>query len=150
MKHARSIAIALITILLHIASACSSSSKSGWSEEIARIKSPDGIVDAVLIRSSYAAFGSSAYDVYLCPAGVMFENDGTFFKHEASLFGAEDIKGLQLHWRESKLLEIQYAKAEIAHFRNIWSEKAVQNYEYVVELQLAPSEPISLPESDRR
>ena len=128
----------------------SSSSKDRRSEEIARIKSPDGIVDAVLVRSSYAAFGSSDYDVYLCPDGVKFEKDGIFFRHEDSLFGAEDVKGLELQWGEPRLLEIRYAKAEIAHFRNIWSERMGQNQGYIVELQLAPSEPYSLPESDRQ
>ena len=45
---------------------------------------------------------------------------------------------MKLEWNVDKILEIHYDEARIFQFKNFWYSKDVQNFQYVVELKLAP------------
>jgi len=112
--------------------------------EIKRITSPDSIVDAVLIEVDAGATTSKGYHLYLVPKG---NND---FQKGSAEFVSDHVTDLDIHWRESKFLEIQYKQARIFHFTNFWHSDKIMNYTYVVELRLLPLvDSFSLSERDR-
>src|SRR5215471_12909413 len=126
----------LMILAACLASACISPAGEWSYEEIGRVKSPDSIVDAVLVRGNGGATTSFSFSVFIVPAGTKFENDSTFFK--SSVFTADHVDGLQLRWMEPKLLGIQYKEARIFQFRNNWNRQEVQEFHYVVEIKLLP------------
>lgn len=105
-------------------------------EEILRIPSPDSMVDAVLMRTDGGATTSFGYYLFIVPAGREPE-----FGYES--FIADHLVGEQIRWREPKFLEIQFDEARIFHFKNFWYSKDVQNFRYIVELNLKPTNPLS-------
>jgi hypothetical protein len=119
-------------------------------EEIGRVKSPDGVVDAVLVRGNGGATTSFTYSVFLVPAGTSFNETAPVFEPDFAKFLADHQVGLELVWRRPKFLEIRFAKARIFRFSNFWHSREVQDYRYIVELRLVPSdEASSLVERDR-
>jgi len=42
-------------------------------------------------------------------------------------------------WTKPKKLEIRYDQARIFSFTNFWHRKDIDNFQYVVELQLVPT-----------
>lgn len=130
--------IALITIL----SSCSLSSPCNQTE-VERVKSTDGKVQAVLIKSDCGATTSVVYSVYMVGAGKKAEEKDLLFK-------ADHIEGFSLFWREPKFLEIKYKQARIFQFMNFWQSKDVDNFAYVVEVRETPlSQSHALSASDR-
>jgi len=107
--------------------------------EIARVTSPDGAVDAVMIQDNCGALCSYGYTVFIVPKGESAPRD---FKRQ--LFSADDMAGEKLVWKQPHLLEIVYSKARIYAFRNIsypfgeFGSKP-RSWDYKVEIQLAPS-----------
>lgn len=85
--------------------------------------------------------------LYLVPAGARLR-----VKEEGDcIFAADHIKGLNIHWKEPQLLEIQYDEARIFQFKNFWQSAEVQNFRYVLEIRLGPTATgFSLPLSDRK
>ena len=150
MKVEKMIAVFLITFALCLVSSCGNFiiGEQGF-EEIARVKSPDGIVDAILIENNGGATTSYGYSVFIVPSGMKFDKESPMFKSERELFTADHPKGLQLEWSKPKFLEIKYDKARIFGFRNSWHSQEVQNYQYTVELRLVPSDESSLLEEDK-
>jgi len=91
---------------------------------------------------------ATEYYVYLVPAGhqVNPRNEG----ENHACFTGDHLKSLKLEWRGSRLLEIHYEEARIHHFQNIWENREVSNFQYVVELRLAPSSAdVGLPLKDQ-
>lgn len=116
--------------------------------EITRANSPNPAVDAVLISGDGGATTAAEYDLYLVPAGQQVDprNDG----ENPACFTGDHLKGLKLHWRDARLLEIQYEEARIRHFQNMWQHREVSNFNYVVELRLVPDRTdVSLPLKDK-
>ncbi len=116
--------------------------------EVKRIKSPDPAVEAVLMTGDAGATTRTEYYLYLVPAGQRInpQKEG----ENRACFAAHDVKDLNLIWKNSKLLEIQYAEAVIDQFHNLWQHREVQHFRYVVELRLAPtSAEFSIPFHDR-
>ncbi len=112
-------------------------------EEISRVKSPDSFVDAVLVQSNCGATTPYGYLLCIVPTGGKYKKD-------EYLLNADHVDGLEIHWRQPKLLEIRYREARIFHFSNFWHTREVQDFAYVVELRLVPSSPtFSLSERDR-
>lgn len=108
-------------------------------KEIARAPSPDGVVDAVLIRDNCGAPCSYGYSVFIVPKGEPAPSD-----FERDIFSADDMLDEKLVWKQPHLLNISYSKALIYKFRNLAYPLAEfgakeKNWSYKVEIQLAPS-----------
>ena len=115
--------------------------------ETARVKSPDSLVEAVLVTGDAGATTSTITKLYLLPAGGSC--DPTDEIQNKARFAGDHIKNLQVSWKSPKLLEIQYDEARIIHFHNQWYHPEVQNLRHVVELRLSPtSAEHSLPARD--
>jgi len=108
--------------------------------EIQRVKSPDGKVEAVNVQSNCGATTAYSEQVYIVPMGGKFPTEGKFAQ-----FIADHTDGLEIVWREQKVLEVRYNKARIFKFSNFWESKDVENFEYVVEIRLNPLSNHSLP-----
>jgi hypothetical protein len=108
-------------------------------QEIARITSPDGAVDAVM--EEWAPCGapcSSVFSVSIVPRG------GAALRGPVQqVFTADDMVNAQIRWQEPYLLIISYDKAFINNFRNIvypfGKAGNVDSWQYVAEIRLAPS-----------
>jgi len=108
-----------------------------------RLISPDGIVDAVLLKTDAGATTSFAYSIHIVPKGRAPIRD-----HEC--FVADHVKNLEVSWVQSNLLEISYSQARIFKFTNFWHSREVQDFAYVVELKLNHKEPgFALSNKDR-
>jgi hypothetical protein len=150
MSYARRIALALIACMA--LSACGLDSEWRY-EEVNRIGSPDGMVDAVWVRGSGGATTGFVYSLFLVPKGLKFDKDASSFKRAS--FSADHFDDLKFEWRELKLLEIRYKQARIVQFSNYWNywnpREPKADQKYVVELRLVPvTEGFALSEEDRR
>jgi hypothetical protein len=116
--------------------------------EVNRTKSPDSAVDAVLMSGDAGATTATEYYLYLVPSGQQASprSEG----ENRACFTADHLKNLKLNWRDSRLLELHYEEARIHHFQNMWQHREVSNFQYVVELRLAPtSADVGLPVRDK-
>jgi hypothetical protein len=117
-------------------------------KEVSRIKSPDSLVDAVVVTGDAGATTSTTTILFIVPAGAKI--DLKKLPDGGQVFVADHIKNLSVMWKQAQLLKIQYDEARIFKFSNVWMNKEVRNYQYVVEAQLAPtSTEFSLPWNDR-
>jgi hypothetical protein len=109
-------------------------------DEVARSTSPDGAVDAVMIRSDCGAPCSANYSVSIVPKGTR--------PHGLAgepIFSADDMMDQRIVWKQAHLLEILYSKAFILSFQNVsypfQTPQNGQNGIYRVEIRLSPSSP---------
>ena len=108
-------------------------------KELKRITSPDGAVDAILARVETDSLSADGFAVYLAAAGKELDLESLEF--DRKVFYANRIDDLELVWRESKFLEIRYARGDIFDFRNNWRLHS----DYTVEIRIMPkSESFSL------
>lgn len=109
-------------------------------QEFARTTSPDGTIDAVLVKVTgpEGATGRSSLDLFLVPAGEDVEGLPV---SERSLTADDlsDLDNLALSWRDEKLLEIRYNEASLSAFENYKRLRDEQGTRYV-ELRLIASE----------
>ena len=107
-------------------------------EEIARITSPDGSVDAVMVNSDCGALCATITFVTVVAKGKKAPDDPGQY-----VFSADDTVNPRLLWKQSHLLEIAYDKAFINSFRNgcypFGVPGNVESWKYEVEIRLAPS-----------
>lgn len=115
-------------ILLFLAWGCSPCEFN----EVDRIKSTDGIVDAVHVRGNCGATTSFSENVFIVQNGAKTPAP----KERYQVFSADHVEGLKVKWREPRVLEIYYKEARIFQFTNFWHSKDVQNFSYVVEIRL--------------
>ena len=101
-------------------------------EEITRKSSPDGKVDAVVLKINTHSTTPYSYRLYIVPKDKKVQNI------ENELFLANRVDELLINWEANKLLEINYKNARIFHFSNFWHSKEVDNFKYIVELKLHP------------
>src|SRR5882724_1283170 len=112
--------------------------RSGDFAEAARVNSPDGKLDAVLVEDiSGGPLGGVFWSVYVVPKGKTVPTEIT-----ARLFFADELTKGAIVWSKPHLLEIHYDKASIMQFRN-FSTEYENGLEYV-ELRLVPSSERSL------
>lgn len=106
-------------------------------EELSRTASPDSAVEAVVTRVNAGATTGYGYRIDLVPRGgrVAYKPQGM------QKFTADRVDSLSVRWSAPRQLEIRYAKARILDFSNFWHSRGVQNWEYIVELKLAPLHP---------
>jgi hypothetical protein len=94
------------------ATACSS---SGSRDEVARVRSPDGLVDAILVETNGGATTSFGYEVVLVPSKTPVRSPS--FAAVASLYGAarsDSAYGANLHWVASDTLLIEFFESKQA------------------------------------
>jgi len=99
---------------------------------------PDSRVDAVFIQvgGGGATVGFS-YKLFIVPRGAKPNTTG-------ELLLADKIGNVSAVWSKPRKLEIRYDQARIFSFVNFWQSKDVDNFKYVVEVQLVPSGPSQL------
>ena len=115
-------------------------------EETVRIKSPDGKVEALHVGGNCGATTSFSENVFIVPIGDKTPKP----KGDYQTFIADHVDGLNLVWREPKVLEIHYNEARIFKFTNFWQSKKVDDFSYVIEIRLVPSKTdFSLSKRDR-
>jgi hypothetical protein len=111
--------------------------------EAQRSLSPDGKVEAILVKKNCGATTSESFNVFIVAIGNNAKKKDLIFK-------ADHLDGFTLSWRDSRFLEIKYKQARIFYFMNFWQSKDVDNYAYVVEVRETPlSESHSLNAADR-
>jgi len=120
-------------------------------KEVKRIKSPDSVVEAVLLTGDAGATTASTTFLYLVPAGSRLDRKSEEKNNlNRSVFVADHLSNLTIVWKSPRLVEIGYEEARIHHFENRWYHRDIQDYHYVVELRLAPStNEFALPWGDR-
>jgi hypothetical protein len=96
--------------------------------ETNRFKSPDGKVDAVIIKKDCGATTSESYNVFVVASGKEAKGADLVFK-------ADHVEGLYISWRQPKFLDINYNQARIFQFMNFWQSKDVDSLRYVVEVR---------------
>jgi hypothetical protein len=101
-------------------------------EQYYRKISPDGLVEAIIYRTKDRKKESFGFDVYILA-------NGKKPRFSESLFRVDHAKNISIAWQGNKTLEVHYDEAQIHHFQNFWSSKALQNSTYVVELKLYPN-----------
>ncbi|HKY04089.1 MAG TPA: hypothetical protein VJQ56_04320 [Blastocatellia bacterium] len=97
-------------LLLALLPGCSVPFRSG---EVARVASPSGRVDAIVIEANTGRASASSYDVFIVPSGEGHARG----RHVASLYSATRNRssyGVNLKWENSARLAIEYLKASAA------------------------------------
>jgi hypothetical protein len=113
-------------------------------KEIERVKSPDGLVDAILVEVETDPLSANGFIICLAPSGTDLEN--LTRSYEPNIFYANRLQHLKLVWREPKFLEIRYNRAAVLRFRNYhWMTGIGGQESYKVELRLMPEGEHSLP-----
>ena len=59
-------------------------------------------------------------------------------KKTSEVLLADKIGDVRAVWSRPRKLEIRYDQARIFSFANVWQSKDVDNFKYVVEVQLVP------------
>jgi hypothetical protein len=85
-------------------------------EEILRVQSPDGKVDAVLMRGNAGAMSSFHYGLYIVPSWSQISNKDINNNRYKAVCNAERMEGEKIVWLKNKVLEIQYSKAQAFEF----------------------------------
>jgi hypothetical protein len=141
---AYSIAVCVyIGIAVYFLEACNrplTSEATNVSEQ-ARLTSPNGQLDAVLIREDGGgAAGGWEWYVYIVAKGNRVDQ-----RHAHAIFNAGTLTDAKLVWSQEHLLQIGYNIAYINQFSNIWGSdelhEARNGSEYLVEIRLLPSQP---------
>lgn len=108
--------------------------------EQARVTSPAGAWDAVLIREDGGGAGGGwEYYVYIVQKGNPVNTD------ESPVFNAGTLTDGALTWSRPNLLDIRYRIADINQFTNYWdssrlrSNREERDDDFKVEIRLVPS-----------
>jgi len=86
-------------------------------DEVARVTSPDGLIDAVLVESNGGATDPFWYDVYLVPKGLPYSNSASAVYLSNASRNA-DADGADLRWETPLRLEVRFLQADKATVRN--------------------------------
>ena len=93
--------------------------------EQARITSPSGQLDAVLVRDDGGgAAGGWEWYIYIVAKGSPVDQ-----ANDHAIFNAGTLTDGKIVWRQEHLLEIHYAMAYINQFRNIWGTSEIHKGE---------------------
>lgn len=106
-----------------------------------RVTSPNGQLDAVLIRES----GGGAWAGWDWYVFIVAKGRPVYADYWHTIFHATTLTGGKLVWSQEHLLEIHYDIADIEQFRNLWGLHEIQKVgrtgenDYMVEIQLKPA-----------
>jgi hypothetical protein len=95
-------------------------------KEVSRLKSPDQKVEAIILERDCGATTSMVSKVFIVKTGEVIEKD--------PVFEADKIDGLEVHWKDSQQLRVEYLNARIYNYRNFWLSKKLDNFEYEVSV----------------
>ena len=101
-------------------------------EEVKRIPSPDGVVEAVIVLVHGGATVALFHDVYIVPKGARTQEEHRILK-------ADRVDNLRVVWAEVRQLSLCFDHARIFNFTNFWHSRDVQNFNYVVNIRLVQS-----------
>ncbi len=118
---------------------------SGPGRVVARIPSPDGRSDALVVRErGCGATCDIAHGVYLVAHGQPLPDDAD----QAQLL-LNDAEGLRVRWRDPHMLLVEYRRAVVYRFGNRWYRDVRPSEPgerfYLVEVRLAPADSVSFP-----
>lgn len=99
--------------------------------DVARVTSPDGMVDAVFVEPVLRALSDSA--LYLVPKGEPVPARGPQLK--GTRFSPLPV----LVWKQTHLLQVNYRSGCINGFTNLWHSYDLDEGKYYVELSLNPA-----------
>lgn len=99
--------------------------------EVIRSISPDGLVDAVLLRENPGVLSDFRYLLYLVPSGHRISG--------APVLDARALLDEDLQWNQPRMLELAFAKGQIKHFENVWERQAENGRRHTVEIRLSPT-----------
>ena len=97
-------------------------------EEFSRQTSPDGILDAVVIRRNPGAFSSYLYELYLVPKGRKAGED-------PAIVNTSEGDAIRVDWDKAHFLGVNTGNSHIKFFGNLWYSNQAPNY--YVELTLS-------------
>jgi hypothetical protein len=103
-------------------------------KEVARVGSPDGTVDAVLLRDGrFGATVGYIYALYIVPS-----DDRIFGDEDKYVLGADhlDEYGMQLTWQGAHVLQVRYESAGIRGFKQEWASEGVGTGTHRVRVDL--------------
>ena len=123
----------------------------GEGTELARVTSPNGQLDAVLMRYMYggAVGGGVDSNVY-----IVRKRAPVVPKPRSEILRADPMSGGALVWKRDHLLQVQYDIAYIQAFRNVWGLHEIEDVgptgerDFEVEIQLLPKSDASALEYD--
>jgi len=101
-------------------------------DEVARVTSPDGRIDAVTVEGNGGATTSFSYDVYVVQRGWFHRR-----VHVAHLYGAirsEMAYGVNVRWHDPSSLAVEYLDAKDADLLQAHPEVSGQ----LISVQLQP------------
>jgi len=101
----------LICAVVVINAGCFSIAGELSRDEVARITSPGGNVDAVLVETNGGATTSFGYEVFLVPEGGVYDSG----VKSASIYGAvrnEQAYGVNLRWYDAETLYVEFLEAK--------------------------------------
>ena len=105
----------------------------GATSEVARVRSPAGDVEGVVVEFNGGATTSFRYDIYLAPVGQKIDES----RRVAVLDGAarnEQAYGVNLRWASDRLLSVEYFEAKTAKIE----ESSVKVGNHDIKVALAP------------
>jgi hypothetical protein len=99
----------------------------GGRDEVVRITSPDGVLDAVVMRVNPAAFSSFLYDLYLVPTGTK-KIEGI----EDPILHTSEGDAPTIRWEKSQFFTVDAGDSDVTYFGNLWY--STKGNDYYVEL----------------
>ena len=101
-------------------------------EELKRLRSPDGWVDAVLIKVSADATVGFSHRIYLVQAEERIHG----IDDKYPVLNAVKVNEIDIKWMENKELVISYDRMKILHFENFWYGSNLDGLIYEVNVRL--------------
>lgn len=93
------------------------------------VMSPDRKAEAIVVERNVSAFTDTIYLVYIVKNGST--GCGT------PVLADENFENLKVVWNKQRVLDVEYSKAVISSFRNVWQDPS--NSEYIIEIRLRPT-----------
>ena len=104
---------------------------------MSRVTSPDSRVDAVLVCYGNGNTTAESVRVFVVPAHGRTDSASTLL--------CDKYEEVKLSWSAPRRLVFSYKKARIFEFSNFWQSGDVDNFNYLVEIRLAPPSASSSP-----
>lgn len=108
-------------------------------QDVTRLKSPSGALEAIVKKVNYGALSPYEYRV------IINESHTPITRGITPVFAAEKVGSIELRWAEEHVLQVRVDKARIKRFTNQFYSSKVHN----VEIQLVPLSPYLLDQQDR-
>jgi hypothetical protein len=92
-------------------------------DEVLRLSSPDGVLDAVVMRVNPGAFSSFLYNLYLVPKGTK-RIEGV----EDPILCTSEGDAPTIRWERSHFLNVDIVNSHVTFFANLWYSNKVNDY----------------------